>query len=286
MEALLVAEDQFTMLELGAGYGRWTVNAATALKHLGGLPHAFIAVEAEPSHFQMMVQHLADNSVGPESVHLIQAAIARTDGEVRFYVGETPFGGPTSWYGQFIGGPNVVNAVSLNTLLRPLQIVDFIDLDVQGVELEVLETAAQELDAKVKRVHVGTHGPKIEEGLRSLFDRLGWKCLRCFPSSASADTEFGLISFSDGVQTWLNPTYCNRPKDDVARLREKLEASRQEGARLWAELEKVRAELAHKGRLEGSLACKLIERGRRLRDQIAPDGTRRRSAVDAIARRL
>jgi hypothetical protein len=38
------------MLELGAGYGRWIVNAAAALRAYGGLSHSLTAVEAESRH--------------------------------------------------------------------------------------------------------------------------------------------------------------------------------------------------------------------------------------------
>jgi hypothetical protein len=53
LEAITSAKGQFTMLELGGGWGRWTANAATALRHLGGLPHTLVVVEAESTHFQL-----------------------------------------------------------------------------------------------------------------------------------------------------------------------------------------------------------------------------------------
>jgi FkbM family methyltransferase len=287
LETIIAAEDQFTMLEIGAGWGRWTANAAAALKHFVCPSPTFIAVEAEPTHFKWMVQHLADNSVDSKNLRLIQAAVARTDGKVGFYVGETQGRGPSNYYGHSIGGPHAVDAVSLSTLLRPLTTVNLVDLDIQGVELEVLEAAAQELDEKVNRVHVGTHSRKIEEGLRSLFRRLGWRCLRCFPSNASVNTECGTISFQDGVQTWLNPTYSHQRTNAVAILTEKLATSRQEGARLWAELESVRRDRGREHAPKvGSVASRIIEKGGRLRDRVAPLGTRRRMAFDSIAKKI
>jgi len=287
LEAILAAEDHFTMLELGAGYGRWTVNAAAALKQHRNLPFTFVAVEAEPVHFQWMVQHLADNSVDPSNTRLIQAAVAAVDGTVGFHMGQSQWGGPKQWYGQYIGGSHPVDALALNTLLQPLGTVDLIDIDVQGAELDVLQAAAQALDEKVKKIHIGTHSPDIEAGLLSLFGRLGWECIHSFPLGSSATTEWGIISFQDGVQTWLNPTYSDQSRTRAAVLSDKLVASRREGARLWQELEKMRQEKQNARMLESSsLAWRLLARGGQLRDRIAPVGTRRRKMIEFITKKI
>jgi FkbM family methyltransferase len=286
LESITAANGHFTMVELGAGYGRWTANAAVAAKHLGDLPYTLVAVEAEPTHFQWMVQHLADNSVDPNSVRLVQAAVARATGTVGFAVGQTPFGEPHNWYGQSIGGSHLVNAVDLNTLLEPLQTVDLVDLDIQGAELEVLDAASLALDQKVKRVHIGTHGPLLEEGLHSLFARLGWRCVRSFPCAGTVETELGRVRFGDGVQTWVNPTFCANSVGDAATLIEKLESSRREGARLWAELEAGREQRERARRIEQSLGWKMVQRIRGVRGRIAPVGSRRRKIFDFFAERL
>jgi hypothetical protein len=64
---------------------------------------------------------------------MIRSAVALSDGKVGFHIGETQWGGPMNWYGQSIGDIAVVDAISLNTLLGPLETVDLIDLDVQGI---------------------------------------------------------------------------------------------------------------------------------------------------------
>lgn len=285
LAAILATENHFTMIELGAGWGRWTVNAAFTLKHLRGLPHTFVAVEAEPTHFRWLGQHLRDNALDPKPFCHIQAAVAPTDGKVGFHSGETEWGGPSKWYGNSIGGPNLVDAVSLSTLLQPLSLVDLIDLDVQGAEFEVLAAAATPLDKKVKRIHIGTHSARNEEGLRSLFGRLGWKCINDFSGSSSADTQWGRISFQDGVQTWVNPTFIGPNGDDIVTLTEKLHGSRREAERLWGELVKTREEQNQLQLMRQSAAWKFIERGKHWRDRIAPSGSRRRTLLDSIFKR-
>ncbi len=176
VEAVTQARGQFIMIELGAGYGRWLVNAGIALRKTSGLPFRLIGVEAEPTHFQWMQEHFRDNEIEESCYELIQAAIDAED-----------------------------TAVSLNSILRPLDKVDLIDIDVQGTEFRVLASAVDQLNEKVCRVHIGTHGPEIEAELRALFQQVRWECKSDYPSGSKKDTLWGTIKFEDGVQSWVNP---------------------------------------------------------------------------------
>lgn len=203
LEAVTRAVGQFTMLELGAGYGRWIVNAAAALRSFSGLRHRLTAVEAEPTHFRWLELHCRDNDVDASLIH---AAVAPQRGKVAFAVGK-----PASWYGQAIADgtwsperAEEVEAVTLSDLLEPLGCVDLVHCDVQGAEAAVFEEAAADVDAKVKRIHVGTHGPEVERRLRRLFSSLGWDKVNDYPCGSSAETPWGRMTFQDGVQTWLN----------------------------------------------------------------------------------
>jgi len=224
LESIALAHNDFTMIELGAGYGRWMVHATAALRSTTGIPYRLIGVEPEPTHFKWIKTHFKDNNIVARKHQLIKAAAADHDGWTWFYIGR-----PDEWYGQaiapnikagalrevkawftkrkYIGNEQVkkVKSISLNTLLRPLERVDLIDLDVQGAELAVLEAASKQLGGKVKRVHIGTHGQDIERGLRALFQGLGWEKLNDYACNSECETPYGRIKFGDGVQTWVNP---------------------------------------------------------------------------------
>ena len=208
LQSVACAVSQFTMIELGAGYGRWLVRAACALRRTTRLPLRLLGVEAEPEHFKWMALHFADNGLCPANHRLIEAAVAARDGEVSFYTGN-----PVNWYGQAIApeqtsnSPDIkrVPAISLQSLLAGLGEVDLIDMDVQGAEYEVLGAAATEIDLQVKRLHIGTHSHEVEAGIRDLFGDLGWLCLNDYPCLSKNMTPFGQVEFQDGVQTWLNP---------------------------------------------------------------------------------
>jgi FkbM family methyltransferase len=243
LESVEKAEHEFTMIELGAGYGKWLVRAALALRQRKPAISPFlIGVEAEPTHFQWMKIHFRDNGLDPDQHLLVQAAVAAEDGSALFLTGHS-----REWYGQSIvpdqwtspprslrhtlailslrlhrkndeqpwlsAKKTKVKTISLRSLLRSLRHVDLIHIDVQGVEYDVLKAAASEIDEKVKRIHiqthgketVGTHGKEVEKELRDLFGSLGWIKINDYPVHSKSATPYGEISFVDGVQTWLNP---------------------------------------------------------------------------------
>ncbi len=230
LESAVSARGVFPMIELGAGWGRWLVNAAVAVRRYSGLPHLLVGVEAEPTHFEWMERHLQDNGIDRSRCHLIRAAVTTHDGTVSFHVGD-----PYNWYGQGIedhphdSAPHGwlhwtkrllfgredrngrkterVRAISLRTLLTGPEFVDLIDMDIQGAELNVLRPAIALVDEKVKRVHVGTHGEEIEAGLRETFREVGWQSIRDHPSNSEIDTPWGRVAFGDGVQSWVNPRW-------------------------------------------------------------------------------
>lgn len=235
LESVAESSGTFTMVELGAGWGRWLVNAAFALEQLDpGRPFRLVGVEAEPTHFSWLAAHLRDNGIDPAHHTLIRAAVAEKDGWVRFQRGDA-----ASWYGQSIErddpssklsgpvsrlirwarnsaanrlavGPNArkvrrSRAVALSTILEPLELIDLVDADIQGAEADVFESAEAELTRKVRRVHIGTHDRGNESRLRALFERLGWECRFDYESGAQIVTPWGPCMFEDGIQSWVNP---------------------------------------------------------------------------------
>ena len=238
LETVEAAIDTYVMVELGAGYGRWSVRAALAAARKPSCTFHCVAVEAEPVHFRWMVDHFRDNGVNPDDHDVIWAAVGTEPGFVPFRIGNAD-----SWYGQAIaarpvdplpaartrrrlkarsilGRPPIMPAtaesrmwvpcVTLSELLAPYSEVDLIHLDVQGSEFDVLAPAIALLNERVRRIHVGTHSTQIEEALRKLFSAAGWQKLNDYPCHSRVPTPYGEITFGDGVQTWLNPVGRSR----------------------------------------------------------------------------
>ena len=101
LEAVSQAQERFVMMELGAGFGRWLVNAATAVRQTKTIPLYLVAVEAEPTHFAWLLQHLKDNGLNPNEHRLVEAAAGKSQGSVLF---DCSFD-PADEYGQGILSP-------------------------------------------------------------------------------------------------------------------------------------------------------------------------------------
>jgi FkbM family methyltransferase len=234
LTAALRATDSFTMIELGAGFGRWLLTAAAALRRRAPLPTRLIGVEAEPTHFRWMKQAFRDNGIDPKKHWLIPSAVREMDEETYFATGNA-----YGWYGQaIVGAPagsgtatkmprfllrpvtallglgrkavssQKVSGISLSSILRRTDKVDLIDADIQGAEAAVFEPAAERLDAQVKHVHIGTHSAEQENRLRNLFEGMGWRPVFDFPCASQTETPWGSIRFQDGVQSWVNPRFA------------------------------------------------------------------------------
>jgi len=220
-EAVASARGRFVMVELGAGWGRWLLNAATLARRRGDLSLQFIAIEAEPRHYRWLLKHFERNGLRAEDHDLIRAAVTGQagPGPVPFYVGRA-----VDWWGQCLVIPGQglkevsprvrrgihikqVPSITLSDLLVRYPQVDYIDCDIQGAELEVFAAAAAEVDRRVRSVFIETHRSQNEAGLRAMFRGLGWTNLADFPRSETSKTPYGPITFPDGVQRWVNPRF-------------------------------------------------------------------------------
>lgn len=214
LDAVEDSSGMFTMLELGAGFGRWTVRAAAAVRrYRPNLRYRLVAVEAEPTHFEWLRAHVEDNHVGSDGAgtcHCVNAAVSAAAGEDDFYYGD-----PAAWYGQALlrsenAGADApvrrVKTITLSQLLESADAVDLIDLDIQGAELEVLREASALL-RRVRRVSVETHSSKIDDELPETFAGAegSWSLIAQAPLGARLRTPVGNANFEGGgIQVWHN----------------------------------------------------------------------------------
>lgn len=235
LEAIEESSGSFTVIELGAGYGRWSIRCVAAARRMGIENCRAIAVEAEPIHFRWLQQAFADNEMVGPSFITHEAAVNGSGEPVHFYIQPPEDQEQLSaekWYGQAMAGkshdqvanevpgdyegkrvftaPNgwktiEVPALTLNEMLADETVVDIVDMDVQGAEAGVISASIDAINAKVKRLHIGTHSAKIDAELIQTLSEAGWKNTRTYLCGQVQETPFGEISFQDGVQTWINP---------------------------------------------------------------------------------
>lgn len=222
LEAVDAAEGAFTMVELGAGYGRWGIRGARAAQQRG-LATRLIFVEAEPQHAAWIREALAINAIEGE---VIEAAIAYDGQPVPFAVNSATYNAE-NWYGQarvgdvgeetadsyfgrklYRSGPYgqiMAPAMTLEDVLADLDFVDLVDSDLQGAEREMILNSMPIINERVRRMHIGTHSDEIEEICRKAFTAAGWRNVWDFGLQADRDTPYGPSWFGDGVSSWINP---------------------------------------------------------------------------------
>lgn len=220
------AETQFTMIEIGAGYGRWIANAAAAIKRhkTKRLRPKLTALESDKTRFEMMTRNCANNGIAETDIQLMRRACT-PDGNPLFMHASDSYGNNV-WHdpkfaSYFEGKPTdsmdftdgfgrkftvqKALAVRLESLLT--EPVDFIDMDIQGAELDVIFSSMNAMDEFVKLIHVGCHSLAIDSRLAHIFHLHGWRPRRIFSSGSVNETPYGKFQFIDGIQSWENPNF-------------------------------------------------------------------------------
>ena len=86
-----------------------------------------------------------------------------------------------------------------------LPVIDLMDLDLQGEDSKILYDSIELIQKSVKKIHVGTDSTKEEGKIGELFRKLKWDLVWDHQTTGTRKTEFGLVKFVDGVQTYTNP---------------------------------------------------------------------------------
>jgi len=224
--AIECSTGQFNMLELGAGWAKWIVDATKITRKLNRTTRA-VGVEAQPIHCKMARRHILTNKAAPEA-SLLCGAVASFDGTVRFTVKtqKQPFHN----YGFGIqhiydgkqaeierGGGQIITvpAFSLCTLLHlrafGAKHVDFVSLDIQSFEHAVLNATLENLrclDSRVAVLHISLH--RVEENdareiQHTMSTLLKWQLVRYMPLwTRKHPTPFGPINMVDGRLVFVN----------------------------------------------------------------------------------
>lgn len=226
------AKETFTMVELGAGYGRWGISGLMAAADRD-LRSQIAFVEPEPRHCEWLDEAVDRHFGDPRNegfAEVYERAIAYGRESVPFLVRQGDMN-ETNWFGQYV--PTIedgettdriyhgctvfrsrsqpeceyisIEPITLASVLDRFGRVDLIDMDLQGMERDLVEHEMEVLTAKVHKVHIGTHSGLAEGYIRERFLSAGWFNIWDFSSGKMTNTPYGPIDFQDGVQTWENP---------------------------------------------------------------------------------
>jgi len=101
-----------------------------------------------------------------------------------------------------------IKAVTLAEDILHDQVFDFLHIDIQGAEFDVVSSSINVLNEQVRNIFVGTHSRLIEGQLLELLHKSGWELIRERPTKFSYHRERESIigwTTRDGGQFWSNP---------------------------------------------------------------------------------
>ncbi|MED5550665.1 MAG: FkbM family methyltransferase [Pseudomonadota bacterium] len=214
LESVARARGSYRIVELGAGWGTWTSAALAACRQNSAIKEVeAAAIEADLTHWKWMKEHFANNALAGEGVHLIRGAVSASPGEISFPEIDNPdedYGASTR---NVASAPRyvTVRAYTIREILDLLSgPVDFMHIDIQGVEYDVIPPSMELLNAHVKATLVGTHiSSEKHHGMVKLFEDAGWKIRMNYERGQLCDTPYGEIQLGDGVLVAENPRFIS-----------------------------------------------------------------------------
>lgn len=213
LHSVSLAQGVYRIVELGCGWGCWITNMGVAAR-TRGLSVELIGIEGDAGHLSQARQVLEMNGIGPDEARLVHGVAAPRRGKAIFPVPERP---GEDWGGAPVFDPIpselaaakadprrvVLEAYTLDDLSSG-QPIDLLHIDIQGGELDFVRGNAEQVEAHVKRVLIGTHSREIEGGLTAHFLARGWK-LEMERPAINEIVEGRPEIRIDGVQMWVNP---------------------------------------------------------------------------------
>lgn len=212
LRAVDLAQDSFTVVELGCGWGCWMNNTGVAARRAGLNVH-LIGVEGDAKHFQFAVEAWRVNGFASHEVTLHHGIAGASNGIALFprqqqaedHWGLQPILGATEEQRQHAMTSGSYDELPVIPLaeLAPSR-VDLLHLDIQGGETELLAGCLDVLNANVAYVVVGTHSRQIEGRIMDTLLAAEWKLEIERPAILSVHAGVPQVTV-DGVQGWRNP---------------------------------------------------------------------------------
>ncbi len=215
LRAVDLAQDAFTMIELGCGWGCWMNNTGIAARRAGLKIH-LIGVEADEGHIGFAREALETNGFGPSDYTLKRGIAAAQAGTALFPKQEKA---GTAWGLEPVfdasekqrdeavnsGNYDALPMVALADVIGPHARIDLLHIDIQGGEADLVSSCLPFLSEKIAYMLIGTHSRQIEGRLFDSLLKAGWKLEIERPAILRLSGDAPPFVTVDGVQGWRNP---------------------------------------------------------------------------------
>ena len=210
------SHSRYRMLECGAGYGTWMAItfAAAAQKRLSDV-HVY-GIEGDEGHFEFLLEHMADNNIGPNQFTAYKGAVGSDPGFAEWPVvddpsdvyGSRPVGRDgITYHGSRPARTTTVKIFSLSEILLREPVWDLVHMDIQGGEGDLCRSCISMMSERVRRVVVGTHSRALDGDVMATFHAAGWSLENEKPTISHWQDDAATLETMaavDGIQVWRN----------------------------------------------------------------------------------
>lgn len=214
LRAVELAQDKFTMIELGCGWGCWINQTAAAARRLG-LKLDLVGVEGDVGHIAFARESTTTNGIAPSELTLHHGIAAAETGIALFPRQDAPggtwasapvFGASEEEQSRLLatGHYDALPTVALSDVIGDRSRVDLIHIDIQGGEADLVAACLPVLDQRVGYLVIGTHSRQIEGQLFEALESAGWVPEIDRPAILDLSLPAPYIRV-DGLQGWRNP---------------------------------------------------------------------------------
>lgn len=188
------SRETFRSIVLGAASGE-DIKVITALCKNNNKNYYFYAIEANPIWI--------DSLKKLENTEVINAAVTETNNRiVSFYINENIKYGGTAIASSTNKKIKVKN-IKLSNLIKYLNYVELVSMDIQASEVLVIEESIKQLNTNILYLHILTHSNDIEEKLYKLLISNNWKNIVNIPKKNKLYNN----NYDDGLQIWINNNF-------------------------------------------------------------------------------
>jgi len=214
LRAVDLAHHDFTVVELGCGWGCWLNNTGVAARRAGLGVH-LIGVEGDAGHLKFAEEAYGVNRFGAQQVTLHRGIAAPRAGVALFprqqragvEWGLEPIFDATEEQRLLAaqsGSHDELPMIALEKLVAPRRRVDLLHIDIQGGEADFIAGCLSVMNSKVGYLVVGTHSRQIEGRIMDTLLGAKWKLEIERPAIVSLSGDAPVVTV-DGVQGWRNP---------------------------------------------------------------------------------
>jgi FkbM family methyltransferase len=213
LRAVDLADQRFTMIELGCGWGCWMNNTGVAAKRQK-LRLRLIGIEGDEGHLEFARQALATNGISPVSYSLLHGIAGARSG-VALFPNQQTSGKDWGLEPLFDLTPEArkkalatgkyqeLSVIALSDIIGNEKNISLLHMDIQGGEADLVRDCLALLTDRVAYMVIGTHSRAIEGQLMTLLLDAGWT-LEIERPAIFEPTLKGPVTRVDGIQGWRN----------------------------------------------------------------------------------